>query len=59
MTPEQVKENIRKQGKTLTQVAEEKGLPYRTVQALLNGTNKGHYGKAHDVAIALGLKEVA
>ncbi|MEO7343221.1 MAG: DNA-binding protein [Methylotenera sp.] len=59
MTPEQVKENLRKEGKTLRQLCIEKSLPYRTAQALLNGTNKGYYGEAHRVAVELGLKEAA
>lgn len=59
MTPEKIKENLRKQGKTLSQLCLEKSLPYRTAQALLNGTNKGNYGEAHRVAVELGLKKAA
>lgn len=59
MTPQKVKENIRKQGKSLRQICTEKGLPYQTALAVLNGTNKGNFGKAHEVAVAFGLKEAA
>lgn len=59
MTPAKVKENLRKRGKSLRQFCDEKGLPYKTAVAVLNGSNKGHFGKAHDVAVALGIKEAA
>lgn len=59
MTPEKVKENLRKQGKSLRQFCTEKGLPYNNTCAVLNGVNKGHFGKAHEIAVALGLKEAA
>lgn len=59
MTPEKVKENLRKQGKSLRQFCIEKGVPYQTACAVLNGANKGNFGKAHEAAVALGLKEAA
>lgn len=59
MTPEQVKANLVKQGKTLTQWARENNINYRTAQAVLGGTNRGRHGEAHRAAVALGLKEAA
>lgn len=59
MTPEKAKEKLIKKGKTIRQVSEELGIEYRTVQAVLNGTNKGRYGAAHRAAVALGIKEAA
>ncbi|BEV09340.1 DNA-binding protein [Methylophilus sp. DW102] len=59
MTPAKVKENLRKKGISLRQFCTEKNLPYKTAVAVLNGSNKGHFGKAHEVAVALGLKEAA
>lgn len=59
VTADQVKENLRKQGKSLRQFCTEKDLPYKTAVAVLNGSNKGHFGEAHRVAVALGIKEAA
>lgn len=59
MTPQEVKEKLRKEGKTQVDLAKEVGCNYRTLHAVLNGMNKGHRGEAHRVAVALGLKEAA
>ncbi|GAA5784678.1 DNA-binding protein [Chitiniphilus shinanonensis] len=56
MTPAQVKAKFRSEGKTFTQWAEENGYSRNQVYRVLNGTDKGHYGKAHEIAVALGLK---
>lgn len=50
---------LRRQGKTITQFAEEKQLPYGIVRDVLAGRIAGNYGKAHEAAVALGLKEAA
>lgn len=55
-TPQAAKEELRQRGETIKSFADENGFPYRTVQAVLSGTNKGHHGEAHKVAVALGLK---
>lgn len=55
-TPQEAKDELRAKGQTIKSFADSKGFDYRTVQAVLSGTNKGHHGKAHDVAVALGLK---
>jgi len=59
MTPEKVKANLNRQGKTLVQWAQEKNINYRTAQAVLSGTSRGLRGEAHRAAVALGLKEAA
>ncbi|KAF1692726.1 DNA-binding protein [Pseudoxanthomonas jiangsuensis] len=56
LTPEQVKERLRLQGKTTTQWAAEHGFTRNEVYRVLNGQAKAHYGKAHEIAVLLGLK---
>ena len=56
MTPEQVKASLRQQGITITQWAEQNGFPREAVYRVLNGVEKAAYGRAHDIAVALGLK---
>ena len=55
-TAEQVKKGFRSSGTTVTQWAEERGFPPNAVYQVLNGFSKGHYGQAHDIAVALGMK---
>lgn len=59
MTPQEAKEKLVKQGITAKAYAEQNDFKYRTVISVLNGTNKGRYGEAHRVAVALGVKEAA
>ncbi|NTZ82378.1 DNA-binding protein [Burkholderia metallica] len=59
MTLEQVKKRFEREGKTFAGWARENGFEYRTVIAVVNGVNKGRHGKAHEVAVALGLKKGA
>jgi len=56
MSIQQVKERFEKEGKSYSQWAREQGFDPKTVIAVMNGVNKGRRGKAHDVAVALGLK---
>ncbi|WP_296280619.1 DNA-binding protein [Pseudoxanthomonas sp.] len=56
LTPEQVKQRLRMQGITTTQWAEARGYTRNEVYRVLNGQAKAHYGKAHDIAVALGMK---
>ncbi|ADX93458.1 DNA-binding protein [Acinetobacter baumannii] len=56
LTPEQVKQNLRAQGKTLKQVALENNLEPSDVYKVMNGSRKGLYGKGHEIAVLLGLK---
>ncbi len=56
LTPEQVKQRLRMQGITTTQWAEANGYTRNEVYRVLNGQSKAFYGKAHEIAIKLGLK---
>lgn len=56
LTADQVKENFRRVGKTITQWAVENGYARNEVYRVLNGQAKAHYGQAHDIAVKLGLK---
>lgn len=58
-TPEQVKKHFRDAGLTVTQWALDNNFPPNAVYQVLNGFSKGRYGQAHDIAVALGLKQVA
>lgn len=50
---------LRIHGLTVSQWAREKGFPLDTVYAVLSGRAAGHWGQAHEVAVALGLKQSA
>jgi len=51
-----LRSRLEREGKTIKQLAEERGLNYTAVRQVLNGFNKGKYGKAHHIAVTLGLK---
>lgn len=55
-SPEQVKNDLYAKGITLKQWAEKNGYPSAEVYKVLNGERKGRYGRAHQIAVALGLK---
>ncbi len=55
LTPDQVKARLRRSGTTITQWALAHGYTRRQVYRVLNGVAKGHYGRAHEIAVALGL----
>lgn len=56
MTPAQVKSKFRREGKTFTSWAEEHGYPRIAFYRVLNGFDKANYGRAHEIAVKLGLK---
>jgi gp16 family phage-associated protein len=56
MTLEEAKAELSRKGITAVEYAQQNSFKYRTVIAVLNGTNKGKYGEAHRVAVALGIK---
>lgn len=56
LTPDQVKQSLRMQGITTTQWAEARGYSRNEVYRVLNGQAKAFYGKAHQIAVELGLK---
>lgn len=55
-TPEQVKAEFNARGKTFTDWAKGHGFPRRDVYLVLNGQSKCLYGRAHEIAVAFGLK---
>lgn len=57
LTPKTFKIRLRNQGKTIREWAEENDFPPRAVYRVLNGLDKANYGRAHDIAIAAGLKD--
>lgn len=56
MTPEKIKQQLRNQGKTISDWAKEHGYPRHEVYRVLNGQSKAYYGRAHRIAVDLGLK---
>ena len=56
MTADQVKAQFRQRGITFTRWAEEHGYTRNEVYRVLNGQTKANYGKAHEIAVKLGLK---
>ena len=57
LTLEQLRANFAKEGKTLAQWARENGYKPRDVYLVTGGLNKAKYGKGHEIAVKLGLKE--
>ena len=56
MTAEQIKHKFRQNGVTFSQWARERGYKPNKVIRVINGFDKGNYGKAHEIAVQLGLK---
>lgn len=56
MTSDQVKSRLRRQGVTITQWAADHGYPRSAVYRVLNGIDKAHFGRAHEIAVKLGMK---
>ena len=56
MTAEKLKERFHREGKTFTEWALENGYTRNEVYRVLNGQAKAKYGRAHDIAVKLGLK---
>lgn len=56
LTPAQVKQNLKDQGKTLKQWALDNEFSYDNVSKVLNGVRKANYGLGHQIAVKLGLK---
>lgn len=57
-TIEQVKQRFRDEGETVSSWARKNGFRPHAVYRVLNGYDNGHYGTAHKIAQALGLKPV-
>lgn len=58
-TAADVRKDFVRRGETVAGWAREHGYPYRAVWEVLVGRNKGRYGMAHSIAVALGLKDGA
>jgi gp16 family phage-associated protein len=56
LTPDQVRQQFRQRGETLTQWAAQRGYDRKAVYRVISGTDKAHFGRAHEIAVALGLK---
>ena len=56
LTPEQVKDRFQRQGQTFTKWAKANGYKLNDVYRVLNGQSKAKYGRAHEIAVKLGLK---
>lgn len=57
MTANSFKARLRSQGKTIRQWAEEHNFPPGAVYRVLNGVDKANFGRAHDIAVAAGIKQ--
>ena len=57
LTVDKLKENFEREGKTLAQWARENGYQPRDVWLVVGGQRKGRYGKGHEIAVKLGLKD--
>lgn len=55
-TAEEVKLSFQASGQTIAQWAIDNGFRKGSVYAVLDGRCKGHRGKSHLIAVALGLK---
>lgn len=56
-TADEVKTEFRAKGITLTAWAKQHGFRLSAVNAVLRGQHQGHYGKAHEIMVALGMKD--
>ena len=56
MNAVKVKEGFRKRGETIKSWCDERGYDPTYVSRILNGTIKANRGKAHEIAVELGIK---
>ncbi|EGY52034.1 DNA-binding protein [Neisseria shayeganii] len=59
LTPDQVKKQFEKRGETFAAWARENGYTVSEVYRVLNGQSKAKYGRAHEIAVKLGMKAAA
>jgi gp16 family phage-associated protein len=55
-TADQVRADWRAKGLTMKEWANTNGFPITAVKAVMSGHNKGHFGQAHRIKVALGMK---
>lgn len=56
LTPNQARARLREKGVTITQWAAANDFSRDAVYRVLGGQYKAYFGRAHDIAVALGLK---
>ncbi|KMQ82734.1 hypothetical protein RF55_22026 [Lasius niger] len=56
LTPDQFKADLRQKGITVTEWASKRGYKRRDVYRVLNGQLKAHFGRAHEIAVAIVMK---
>lgn len=59
MTVKELREHLSATKTSLTDYAKDCGVDYHRAVCLMNGMLKGRYGKGHEAAVLLGLKEAA
>jgi gp16 family phage-associated protein len=59
MSAEAIKQNFQQRGITFADWAAEHGYTRQEVYRVLNGQAKAKYGKAHEIAVKLGMKSSA
>lgn len=59
LTPDQVKDQFQQRGITFSAWSLQNGYRVNEVYRVLNGQAKAKYGKAHEIAVKLGLKSNA
>lgn len=59
VTPDELRATLSANGMTLAQYARNAGVDPKIAVQLVNGYAKGRFGKSHQAAVALGLKEAA
>lgn len=55
-TADEARQWLRNNGVSASQFARDHGLSLDAVKEVLNGRSKANFGKAHDAAVALGMK---
>jgi gp16 family phage-associated protein len=55
-SPAEVREDFERHGVSISKWARDRGFDESLVRAVLLERAKGRYGKAHEIAVALGLK---
>jgi len=56
LSSDQVRQRLRQRGETITSWAKRHGYPRKAVYRVMSGADKAWYGRAHEIAVALGLK---
>lgn len=56
MTPEQAKKNLQREGMTVTAWASKNNFNRNLVYQVLSGRCKANFGKGHEIAVKLGIK---